>query len=661
MKRRPFLKTLAAGGAAISAGTAVTDCRRIDTGKQDYHDRFKTVPDYNRILLCSLDNDFLSLKLYSDASADIIDKKNNQSWKMIPVALQEEGEIEEGHVWLRTGRSFCEQYPGRFHGELQGDRIRFTLIGSLHRYIGQFTCEVRLEDQWITYRLTDIDSSIPSLIFPTPIESESLVFPIGIGRWIREPLVNRQFWPFFSRMNMRWFGGLQGTNGWLGVFGEGFCDGGVMADQMYASPGWWKSLGTWNRPRSIRYAFTSGGYVGLAKKYREYAMKNGLYVSIAEKIDRKPKLGNLVGGRSLSFWMSMPPADEMYYYNRWRSVPEDIDEYRNRIQVRITYRDASGMIGMAEKLGMKNGIAVYRGWIKNGYDGSHPDIWPPNEALGTMEELRDSMKQPDHIISALHDNYADIYESVPSFPAGVIRGRDGSLMRGGYWGGGQAYIIHAKHGLEYAKRNWEQIRTLGSDAIFTDTTTAVQVYQTWEKGNRLTRQQDLDYKTELLRFFNDKGQIVGSEEGADFGVPWCAWFECRQNRKQGETIPLWPLVFHDAVFNTRYTGNHLDPIGNSSEAPEFLTDMLWGYHLNYNFNSGDGMEKYKEDFVKTLPVDEWHRLIGTAEMLDHKFLTDDMMVEQTVFAPGYSIIVNFDSTTRYAGGRILQPHSYIIL
>jgi hypothetical protein len=386
-----------------------------------------------------------------------------------------------------------------------------------------------------------------------------------------------------------------------------------------------------------------------------------LFVSIAEKIDRKPKLRNLLGGRSLSFWMSMPPVDEMYYHNRWRKVPPDIDKYRAGIQARITYHDASQMITTARKLGMKRGIAVYRGWIKNGYDGSHPDIWPPNEALGTTDELKQSMKQPDHIISALHDNYGDMYESVPSFPMGVIRGHDGSLMRGGYWGGGQAYILHGKYGLDYARRNWEQIKTLGSEAIFPDTTTAVQVYQTWEKGNRMTRSQDLEYKIGLLKFFNEAGQIVGSEEGADFGVPWCAWYENRHSRIQGETIPLWPLVYHDAVFNTRYAGNHLDPIGNGSQAPKYLEDMLWSYHLNYNFNSGNGMEIYKEDFIKTLPADDWHTAAGASEMLDHMFLTDDMMVEQTVFAPGHSIIVNFDSNTRMADGYILQPHSYTIL
>jgi len=240
MKRRPFLKTLAAGGAAISATPVVSGCQADGQGQVSYNERFKSVPPGERNVLFSQDNDFLSVKLYSDASAEIHDRKHDQSWKMIPVVLQEEGEIDEGHVWLRTGRSFCEQYPGRFQGEWQGDRIRFTLFGYLRKFVGQFTCEVNLQDSWLEFRMTDIDRSIPSLVFPPPVESESLVFPFGAGKWLRKPLEGRQFWPFFSRMNMRWFGGLKGENGWIGIFGEGFCDGGVMADKMYASPAWWK-------------------------------------------------------------------------------------------------------------------------------------------------------------------------------------------------------------------------------------------------------------------------------------------------------------------------------------------------------------------------------------------------------------------------------------
>ncbi len=659
MKRRPFLKTLATGGAAVSAAPAIAGCS-ADNGQQGYNEDYKTVPEFDRTLLISDENEFISLRYFSDASAEIFDKKNNQHWKMIPVALQEEGEIDAGDVWLRTERSFCEQYPGYFHGEVHRDRIRFTLFGYLRKYVGQFSCRISLNGPWIDFGLDEIDDSIPSLVFPTPIVSESLVFPSGVGKWVRKPLPSRQFWPFFSRMNMRWFGGLEGQNGWMAVFRGGLCDAGVMADKLLASPGWWKSLGKWDNTRSIHYTFTSGGYVGQAKKFREYAIKEGIHVSLASKFEKQPALRNLVGGRSLSFWMSRPPHDEKFFLNRWERIPENIDEIKHTIHVRITYKDADYMIKKAEQLGMKNGIAVYRGWIKNGYDGSHPDIWPPNEALGSLEELKQSMDQPDHIISALHDNYQDIYEIVPSFPKGVIRGKDGKLMRGGYWGAGQAYILNAKAGLEYARRNWEQIKTLGTRAIFTDTTTAVQTYQTWEKGNRMTRTRDLEYKTELLKFFGEEGLIVGSEEGADFGVPWCGWYECRQNRIQGESIPLWPLVFHDAIFNTRYAGNHLSPVGNGSSAPKYLEDILWGYHLTFNFSSGDGMERYQKDFESTRMVDEWHAKIGTAEMTGHQFLTDDMMVEQSAFSTGDSVIVNFGQDDRMVGKKKIRGHSFII-
>jgi hypothetical protein len=65
MKRRPFLKSLAAGGAAVSLAPAVTACQAGETGRQRYQEGFKTVPDYERTLLISQDNDHLSVKFFS--------------------------------------------------------------------------------------------------------------------------------------------------------------------------------------------------------------------------------------------------------------------------------------------------------------------------------------------------------------------------------------------------------------------------------------------------------------------------------------------------------------------------------------------------------------------------------------------------------------------
>ena len=54
-------------------------------------------------------------------------------------------------------------------------------------------------------------------------------------------------------------------------------------------PRWRTSLGKLGYPRTVRMCFfPEGNYVDLAKRYRRYAIDTGLFVSLKEKIARKP-------------------------------------------------------------------------------------------------------------------------------------------------------------------------------------------------------------------------------------------------------------------------------------------------------------------------------------------------------------------------------------
>jgi len=86
------------------------------------------------------ENDHLKVTVHTDASADIVDRTTGTCWHMGHVALQETGPIEVGHVWLRTQRSRCEQFPGHFASERAGNYLRFTLLGRERQPVGRFTC-----------------------------------------------------------------------------------------------------------------------------------------------------------------------------------------------------------------------------------------------------------------------------------------------------------------------------------------------------------------------------------------------------------------------------------------------------------------------------------------------------------------------------------------
>ncbi len=605
--------------------------------------------------ILQLQNEHIVFTLNDDGSAHLIDKRTDTHWRMMSVALQEEGEVDEGHVWLRNERSVCEQYPGRFRVHREGKLLRYVLYGREGRAEGSFLCAIDLDGEWLEFRLVNVDDGLPSLVFPPSIESESLVFPVGGGRWVTRPLSQRYIWTLYSRLNMRWFGGLRGEHGWMAVFTEGHADAGVLTTQLASAPLWLKSLGRWT-PRTVRYRFTTGGYVGMAKAYRAWAKEQGLFRSLQEKMEQTPALRHLLGGRILSFMQAVPVHPSLAQ-ERWQSVGDH--EARDGIQIHSTHRQVLETLCEIRALGDFHGIAVVRGWIAGGYDESHPDIWPPEPSLGTVEELAELCRGLDGITVALHDNYQDIYARCPSFPHGVVRRRNGRLLAGGFWAGGQAYILNSRDSLAYAQRNWEAIGTLNPQAMFIDTTTATQLYESWETGNTLTRAQDEHYKTELLRFFKERGVVLGSEEAAEFGVPVVDWLEGRHRHVPGESIPLWPLVFHDAVFCSRYWLNpgFNDPV--SPHVPRWLPDMLWGYVLLFGLE-GENWQRRREFFLNTRHVDEWNARIGTAEMTAHRYLTEDRLVEQTEFSTGESIIANFAPEARQVDSVTIPPGGYVI-
>ena len=670
MERRSFIKTtsLLAAGATVASTAGCKNENKYSKNEPVYYKDERPVT-----ILKALENDFLKVSLFSDASAKILDKKNNYEWELTSVATQDCGPIDDGYVWIRGDRTLMEQYPGRFHVEADGNTFHYTLLGKNNRIKATFHCSITLEDKFLNFSISDIDESIPSLIFPPHIESDSIVLPNGLGKIFHKKnadIWTRQFYNYQTGLNMRWFGGLKDGYGWLAIFDDHINDGGVLQVNNSLAPGWLKSMDKWKSAYSIKYNFMKGSYVELAKTYRKHLIENGLFKTLKEKIIENPLLENMIGGRSLSYFQAWCPIHikdaKNYLYNDKQIHQRDTE----KIKVDFTHQEVLKSLRYAQKTGFKNGMVILRGWINQGYDGNHPDIWPPEPLLGSIDDLKEIMSLPAPIIPTLHDQYQDVYIDTKEFPKGVNRLPDGDLMHGGLWAGGQGYIMNSRFSVYFAKRNWENTKTLTPKGLFLDTVTASKFHQSWEEKNLQTRTEDMQYKTKLLQDHKSYGILIGSEEGSEMGIPVCDWFENRHTRKDNENIPLFPLVFHDAVIMSRY--NSFEP---GSSTPKWMEDMLWGYQLQFfmnpqfgNIRPAEGGEKIgfgpnmmtEELFKSTFVVDEWHKKIALSEMTDHKFLTEDGKVEETTFAPGIRIIVNFSNETRTVNGIEVKANNYVI-
>jgi hypothetical protein len=659
--RRRFLQSVSAAGALALP---------TDNSSQDRPRAVRPMPpnaaaDAPTRIVAQLESEFLSFEQRGDATAVIRDKQTGSEWRMGPVAVQEDTGIEAGAVWMRTERSVCEQFPGRFRGVREGSGVRFWLLGRQAEVVGSFLTEARLDGEWLEFSIDQIDDSIPSLSFPPPLECESLVLPTKQGRWVRNLIESRHFLNFLGRLNMRWFGGLKGGCGYLALVPQAdFVDGGVMVTQMSASAVWMRSLGEWTTPRSVRLRFVRGNYVQLALEFRAWAGKNGLLRPLAEKAAASPALGRLLAGRILSVNEATPRHQPAYYEALLQ--PESRNQYPGSgAKTFWTHNQVASILARLPEYGIEQALVVVRGWIAGGYDWSHPDVWPPEPTLGAIGDLKRLCGADPRFPVALHDNYQDIYDHCPSFSRGVVQRKDGSLLPGGYWGGGQAYILSAAAGRHYAERNWSQMRQLGLRALYVDTTSAVQTYESYAADARQTRSEDVAGKTALLRFFKQQGLVLGSEEGSDFAAPYVDWNENRHERVPGESIPLWPLVFHDCVVSGRYTGDPVGTgwaggLGGGTEYPAWLLDMLWGYAIFTSLETPETAPATLERTRDRLPADAWFRRVATAAMVDHAFLNQDATLERTQFSNGLAITVNLSAKAQRADGRMIAGYGFAI-
>ena len=657
MKRRAFLKNSALIGAAAGVTPMATACSGTTSPKEKYKFIAYRGEEAAGNVIAVFENEHLRYELRDDASAKAIDKKNGDfEWNFRPVALQELGEIEDGHVWLRTDRSMCEEYPGRFVvKKLSDSEFKASLIGRENRYWGSFSFNIALQDEWLNFTVTQIDESIPSLSFPTSVECDELVLPKGIGQLLSTKseanIFSRYIYTFFAHLNMRWIGGQKEGHAWIALFDEGFEDAAAIMAKGAVAPAYMRTLSLWRHSYKMKYRFVKGNYVTLAKTYREWFILKGWFNSLENKLRQSPHLPGFLGGRG--FWINMAHPGYLKKFKEEFFVSDTAMEKRpmNEIVVHRTYDGLATLIEQLKAAGLKRGFLKIAGWIDRGYDASHPDVWPPEPRLGNIAKLKKILEQKKDIVTGLHDNNADMYEATDSFPKGINIQKDGSLMTGGAWAGGQAYIMHAKYGAEYAKRNWENIKTLDPAAMFVDTATAVQLCQSYE-SNPLTKADDLQGKKEMIKFYKNERTIFGSEEIADFAIPDIDFYENRHRRIQGETIPLWPLVFHDAAFCMTYGSSE-----TNGSHPRWLEMMQWGYMMHYSITEGIDFEQFKQTFH----VDDWHARVGTTEMLNHQFLNPERTLELSVFGNGAAIVCNYDTVPLAHLGKLIPPAGYLIL
>jgi len=585
---------------------------------------------------------------------EVLDKATGHVWKQVPVDGYTFKEAINTSSGLEIQAEFIRDDEG-------GRKVPFKLRFAL----GPLSADLGIEVE------TDTERAIGEIYYPYPFvldENEGyLVIPrnSGIIYPVRDVSVRGERLQVYGGIHMPWFGAIGVKKGYVGIFETPFdASIQIMAVPHQKSenlinivyPVWMPSRGKFAYVRRMVYHFISeGGYVALAKRYRRYAIEIGRFRSLRDKLKDDPDVDKLIGAPD--FWPigygPVTDGDRVYMAKEF-----------HRLGVRRLLFSSANTPEAIEEI-KKLGYLVSR------YD-QYDDLYTPyvRETLG----------------------YA---AAVADFPEDCVKLPNGFLMKA--WqprdlkGVLQGYKICPSQGYEHAKvKIPEELNSKKYNTRFIDIVTADSLHECYDERHPLTKQEWMEYRLKILKICYDYPLIVGAENGMDWALHYVHFFEGMAGigyryllpwaghllayippheeylkYAVGEyyRVPLWELVYHDAVVSTLYwcdTSNRLPELWHKKD----LFNVLYGTAPMYMCDR----EMFKtmkyailESYEYVCPVVE---KIGYAEMISHEFLTNDHKVQRTIFQDGNKktiITVNFGEKVYITPeGERIRPMDYIV-
>ncbi len=405
---------------------------------------------------------------------------------------------------------------------------------------------------------------------------------------------------------------------------------------------WVHSLGKLGYPRRARIAFfDEGNYVTLAKRYRQYVIETGHFVSLREKIARSPLVGQLIGSPVVHTSILTNIQPESSYYDK-------NDSSKNH-QV-VTFDARAEELKSLSALGVKRAYVHLDGWGFRGYDNLHPDILPPAPEAGGFEgisRLADTCEKLGYVF-AIHDQYRDYYHDAASYSESrtIIR-EDGSRPLESTWYGGKQSILCSSFAPGYVKRNHKALLDHGIKVkgAYLDVFAVVPPDECYNPEHPVTRADCLKYRGECFDIVRAQLGVVSSEEPADYAVPHLDLvhhgpYPLDPNPGSGPAmgipVPLFDLVYHDAI---------ILPWGTGDKGGWGIPDTDSNY-LHGLLNAGIpylSIDPGKEELAKVRKMCDLHKRVGLLEMTNHEFLDASRRKQRATFADGTTVTVDFDS------------------
>ena len=401
-------------------------------------------------------------------------------------------------------------------------------------------------------------------------------------------------------------------------------------------------------PLRIHYGFfAEGGYVALAKDYRESFLRAHPEMSrLQAKVAKRPAIAGLKDSVYVYLWGENPAEDlQLVTEMKAAGIAHGIAVFNGRHPVNRPLFDGIKALGWV--------AGVYRMPTGNLFHVSKDRGWVNDLLLGRVD--------PQKFWQSSHQN---AWQRVCA-----------------------RYIL--PHWLEKAKALQADP---GAQLTYFDTL-VVQLAPCLGPEHPATIEENLQARLELMQKTQALGLIVGSGEGVDptWALPGLDFFEGEMSLRtyadsklkiprgdyridNGETyradaaialdetrrIPLYQLAFHDYVAGTwvwRDSNYQSAAFAHKKDLFNLLYGTMPMWHIDRAL-----WEAHKSAFVASYRANEAVRSrIGFAAMIDHGWLTPDRKVQYTDWDNGDRVLVNFsDKAFGRAGKAPIPGGSYAI-
>ena len=404
-------------------------------------------------------------------------------------------------------------------------------------------------------------------------------------------------------------------------------------------PRWRASLGKLAYPRTCRMIFfPRGNYVDMARRYRRHAIDTGLFVSLKEKIARKPIVKELIGTPLVRVGILTNIQPDSLRY----STTNPSQNYRL-----TTFDQRAEQFRQWKQKGLDRLHVCLTGWPNEGYDRQHPDELPPAPAAGGwegMKRLSETCREIGYLLS-LHDQYRDYYVDAQSYdPQFAVHEEDASTPSKQFpgsrfgqwkegripfmnnWDGGKMAYLNNRFMLGHVQKNYRWLFDHGIrlDGTYLDVFGYVPPDEDFNPQHPTTRRDALDARRLCYTWARQNIGFVGTEAACDWTVPY-ADISSPLRSSKGVAVPLFNLVYHDAIIT-----------------PYSPTDLR-GF-LNGGVPQGFNMSEFSDaEMASIRRMSALHRRLALTEMTKHEFLDDKYRRERTTFSDGTTVTVDWDA------------------